>query len=115
MRIIIAATTLLFTLFPGLARAQTTYTWNGSVSNAWNVPANWTPGSGFPLAGDHAVIVAAANNPLLDSPRSVTDLRVNSGVLDLNGFTLTTTGNGVFNAGAVNNGTLAPNLSLIHI
>lgn len=102
---------LLLGLTPVAMIAQTTYTWNGSTSNAWNVAANWTPGSGFPTATDHAIIVAAANTPLLDMSRSVVNLTVNGGTLNLNGFTLTSTGNGALNGGAVNNGTFSPNTS----
>jgi hypothetical protein len=100
---------LLLGLSPQVVEAQTTYTWNGSTSSAWNVPANWTPGTGFPSATDHAIIIAAANTPLLDMSRSVVNLTVNGGTLNLNGFTLTSTGNGALNGGAVNNGTFSPN------
>lgn len=96
-------------LAPMVLAAQTSYTWNGSASSAWNNAANWTPNSGFPLAADHATIVAAGNMPVLDMARSVTNITVTSGSLDLNGLTLTSTGNGAFNGGTVNNGTFAAN------
>lgn len=100
---------LLVAFLPFFAAAQTSYTWNGSASSAWNSAANWTPNTGFPLAADHATIVAAGASPVLDMSRSVTNLTLTSGTLDLNGFTLTSTGTGAFNGGAMNNGTLAPN------
>ena len=100
---------LLLLLVPLFAMAQTSYTWNGSLNGAWNNAANWTPSTGFPLAADHATIVAAGTMPILDMARSVTNLTVSSGSLDLAGFTLTHTGNGSFSGGAVNNGTLSPN------
>ncbi len=103
----------LFVLLLGLAPvamiAQTTYIWNGSTSNAWNVPANWTPATGFPLPADNAVIVSAGTPPVLDATRAVTNLTVNSGTLDLGGFTLTATGNSTFNGGTIANGTFAAN------
>lgn len=37
-------------------------TWNGSISQDWNVPANWTP-SGVPTLGHCVVIPPSANNP----------------------------------------------------
>ena len=91
------------------ATAQTTYTWNGSVSSAWNLNSNWTPNTGFPLAPDHAVIATGANQPLLDVNRSVTNLAISSGTLDLNGRTLMTTGVGSYSGGVMQNGTLALN------
>ncbi|MBS1945936.1 MAG: hypothetical protein JST98_12265, partial [Bacteroidetes bacterium] len=89
--------------------AQVSYTWNGSASSSWNNPLNWTPSSGFPLAADYATIVVAGAAPQLDMARSVANITVNGGVVDLNGFTLTCTGNGTFNGGAVNNGTFTAN------
>jgi len=100
---------LIPALLPLASFAQTSYTWNGSANSAWNNAANWTPNSGFPLATDDATIVAAGNAPMLDMARNVTNLTVFGGTLDLNGFTLTSTGNGSFSGGAVNNGTFAAN------
>ncbi|HOY29712.1 MAG TPA: hypothetical protein PLR96_12105, partial [Flavobacteriales bacterium] len=100
---------LLLGLAPVAMIAQTTYIWNGSTSNAWNVPANWTPATGFPLPADNAVIVSAGTPPVLDATRAVTNLTVNSGTLDLGGFTLTATGNSTFNGGTIANGTFAAN------
>lgn len=100
---------LLPLLIPIASWAQTTYTWNGSASNAWNTAANWTPATGFPTAADHAIIVSGANPTRLDMARSITNITVNSGTLDLNGFTLTSTGDGNFTGGVVNNGTFAAN------
>ncbi|MFN7015441.1 MAG: hypothetical protein ACK4ON_14340, partial [Bacteroidia bacterium] len=83
--------------------AQTTYTWNGSVSTDWNTAANWTP-SGIPTASDHAIIVTASNNLVLTTNQSITNFTINSGIIDLNGFQLTTTGNVALNNGTINGG-----------
>lgn len=90
--------------------AQTSYTWNGSVSTAWNTAANWTP-SGVPAAADHITIVTGSNNCILNAAATVTNITITSGTLNLGGFTLTAQGNGVFTAGTVSNGTLTINAS----
>ncbi|MCB9164979.1 MAG: T9SS type A sorting domain-containing protein [Flavobacteriales bacterium] len=100
---------LLLALIPAALHAQTTYTWNGSTSSAWNLASNWTPSTGFPLAGDNAVVVAAGIPPALDISRSLTHLTLNSGSLDLGGHVLTASGNGTFNSGTVDNGALVAN------
>lgn len=102
-------TSLALLLLAAASQAQTTYTWNGSAGTAWNNAANWTPNTGFPLATDNATIVSTANAPVLDVDRTVNNLTMTSGTLNLNGRTLTSTNNGTFNGGAVNNGTFAPN------
>lgn len=100
---------ILALLAPGDASAQVTYTWTGAVNSAWNNTGNWTPATGFPLAVDNAVIPAAAGPVVLDSPRSVNNLTVSTGALNLNGLSLTVNGNGAFSGGTVNNGTLVFN------
>jgi hypothetical protein len=81
------------------------YTWNGSASSDWNTAANWTP-VGIPGLGDDVIVFAATNNCVLDAPRTLLTLTVNSGVLDLNTNTLIVTANASFSAGNVDNGTL---------
>lgn len=100
-----AATITVLLCFTGTA--QVTYTWTGASGNAWNNNANWTPNTGYPLAADNAVIPAGSSSVLLDIPRSVNNLTISTGTLDLNGLSLTVGGNGIFSSGAVNNGTLA--------
>lgn len=87
---------------------QTTYTWNGSNSSAWNDNLNWTPNTGFPLAADDAVITSSGFSPVLDATRSITNLTLSSGTFDLNTFILTITGTATFTSGNVNNGTISP-------
>ncbi len=100
---------LFLILISGSASAQTTYTWTGAANTAWNNAANWSPATGYPLVADNAVIVTTANSPVLDADRTITNLTVTSGTVDLGARTLTYTGTGTFTSGAVNNGTLAPN------
>ncbi|MES2774112.1 MAG: hypothetical protein V4722_08000 [Bacteroidota bacterium] len=72
---------LLFTA----ARAQT---WNGSVSNNWNTPGNWT--GGLPTGASNVTIPGAlAVYPVLNSNVTINGITMNSGSrLDVNGFTL---------------------------
>ncbi len=84
--------------------AQTAYTWNGSTSTAWNVATNWTP-NGVPTAADYVTIVTGGNNCILAGNTTVTNLTITTGVLNLNGFTLNTTGAVACNGGTCNNGT----------
>ncbi|HEX9509538.1 MAG TPA: T9SS type A sorting domain-containing protein [Puia sp.] len=93
-------------LFLQTAKSQTSYTWNGSVSTAWNTPANWTP-NGIPGAADNVKIVTAGNSCLLNTSTHLTNITLTSGTLDLGGFTLTVDGaTAAFNAGAIQNGAL---------
>ncbi len=94
----------LIILFIGITTfAQTTYTWNGSVSTDWNTAANWTP-AGIPSATDHIIINTAPNNLVLLSNQTVTNFTINSGLIDLNGFQLSTSGNVALNNGTINGG-----------
>ncbi|MCC6251914.1 MAG: hypothetical protein IT238_05580 [Bacteroidia bacterium] len=58
------------------------YTWNGSVSNAWNNASNWTP-NGIPDVIDNVTISTSTPNPCV----------VNGIVAKANNFTLNGTGN----------------------
>src|SRR5258708_25917619 len=75
-------------LFLQTAKSQTSYTWNGSVSTAWNTPANWTP-NGIPGAADNVKIVTAGNSYLLNTSTHLTNITLTSVTLDLVRFTLT--------------------------
>lgn len=91
------------------AYAQTTYTWTGAANGAWNNNANWSPSSGYPGTLDNAVIVNATNTTVLDASRTIANLTISSGSLDLATSTLLVTGNGTFSGGSVSNGTLTFN------
>ena len=87
-------------------QAQTSYTWTGAVSTAWNNPANWAP-SGTPGAADNVTVVTGGNTCKLGSSQSINNLTLTSGTLDLNGSLLTVNGTTVqLTAGTVQNGTL---------
>ncbi|MDR3716859.1 MAG: hypothetical protein P4L51_28960 [Puia sp.] len=90
------------------ATSQTSYTWNGATSTAWSTATNWTP-NGIPGAADNVTIVTGSNTCALNAARSITNITVTSGTLDLGGFTLSATGNAVFTAGTIKNGTLNVN------
>ena len=84
--------------------AQTSYVWNGTTSTSFTTNTNWTP-NGVPGAADNITIVTGANNCILSGNTTVTNLTITSGVLNLNGFTLNTTGVVACNGGNCNNGT----------
>lgn len=87
--------------------SQTSYTWNGSVSNAWTNTSNWTPNTGFPGASDHVVVVAGTPNSLvLDINRNIINFTITGGTFDLNGLSLTINGNTTFSAGTINYGSI---------
>ncbi|MFH0893231.1 MAG: T9SS type A sorting domain-containing protein [Bacteroidota bacterium] len=81
------------------------YTWTGATSTNWGTATNWSGGI-VPLPTDNVIIVSAANNPVLDAGRSVTAFTMTTGSLNLNGFTLSITGNATFTAGTISNGNI---------
>ncbi|MBX3238547.1 MAG: T9SS type A sorting domain-containing protein [Chitinophagaceae bacterium] len=101
----------LFFLLTGLllsfyTSAQVNYTWSGSVSTSWNNSGNWTP-AGVPTTIDNVQIVTGANNCILDASAVISNLTLTSGILDLNGVTLSVQGTtAVFSSGVVQNGNL---------
>ncbi len=88
--------------------AQTTYTWNGSVSSAWSNSSNWTP-SGVPSGSDAVIINSSSNNPLYDGSSTPSTFTINSGTLDINGYNLTINGTVTLNGGTLTNGTFTVN------
>jgi hypothetical protein len=101
-------TILVIVLIPAWSLAVT-YTWNGSVSSAWNVNANWTPATGFPVSGDIVNLTSgSAPNPcILNSDRTIMTLNISAGMLNLNGFTLTLTSAFSSTGGTVQDGILS--------
>src|ERR1022692_210431 len=88
------------------AKSQTSYTWNGSVSTAWNTAGNWAP-NGIPGAADNVTIVTGSNVCMLNAATSITNVALTCGTLDLGGGTLTVAGaTATFTAGTVQNGTI---------
>lgn len=84
-----------------LTNAQTTFTWNGSSSNAWNTNTNWTP-NGIPTSTDNVIIVTGSNACALASNTSVNNFTLTSGTLNIGTFTFTTNGNALFTSGTIN-------------
>ena len=102
LRILFAAALLL----PAFADA-TSYTWTGAVSSAWGNASNWSPSTGTPDVGDDVTIQTGSNNPTFEEITGLNNFTINSGTLNLNGFTLTISGSSNFNGGAVNNGAVS--------
>lgn len=84
--------------------SQTSYVWNGTTSTNWGTNTNWTP-NGIPGSLDNVTIVTGANNCILAGNTTVTNLTITSGILNLNAFTLNTTGIVACNGGSCTNGT----------
>lgn len=102
-RLLLIASLFLLT---HIAKSQTSYTWNGSLSTAWNTPGNWTP-NGIPGAADNVKIVTGSNTCLLSANTGITNITLTSGTLDLGGFTLTVDGPAAaFTTGTVQNGSV---------
>ncbi|MBS1637065.1 MAG: T9SS type A sorting domain-containing protein [Bacteroidetes bacterium] len=96
---------LIISLFSfAQAFAQSSYTWNGSSSSAWNTASNWSP-NGVPGSADNINIVTAANPCVLSANQTITNLTVTTGTLNLGGFTLNVTGTSALNGGNCINGT----------
>lgn len=95
---------LILTFSITFLTGQTSYVWNGTTSSSYTTNTNWTP-NGIPGAADNITIVTGANNCILSGNVTVTNLTITSGVLNLNSFTLNTTGVVACNGGNCNNGT----------
>jgi hypothetical protein len=81
--------------------------WDGSSSTAWNLAANWD-NNAVPTSGSSVTIdVTAPNQPKLAGNVTVKELKIKTGTLDLNGFTLTLTDKAEFEGGTVKNGFVA--------
>jgi hypothetical protein len=84
----------------GIAIAQT---WNGSVSSIWTNASNWTPNT-VPITTSNVVISTAPNPAILPANTTVANFSMNGGgVLNVNGFTLTVTGDFDLNGATINN------------
>ena len=87
--------------------------WVSAVPSNWNNTANWSTTSGgaggasVPGASDLVTFNASGlGNCTLDIAANVAGITVNgySGIIDINGFNLTTTGINIFTSGTINNG-----------
>jgi hypothetical protein len=102
MRPAIALISLL--LFLQFANAQTSYTWNGSLTSSWNAAGNWTP-NGIPASLDNVTIVTGSHTCQLNTTTTISNFTLTSGTLDMGGDTLTTGTAATFSSGTVQNGT----------
>lgn len=85
-------------------QAQTTYTWKAVATNSsFSNSSNWTP-SGIPGNTDSIVIVSSNFTPTLTSIDTVGSITMNSGSLDLGGFSLFIDRVSNMNGGTVSNG-----------
>lgn len=96
------------TVFVPTSQAQVSYTWTGAASGQWAIPANWAP-AGIPGPLDAVLIQAAPQAPVMDGPRTIANVSIVSGQLDLAGHTLSVTGNGSYSGGAIIQGSLVLN------
>ena len=98
---------VLLMAFLPLASKAVSYTWIGGVSSEWGNAANWSPSSGFPDFGDDVTIQSGAFNPVFEEISGLNNFTINSGTLNLAGFTLVISGASNFNGGSISNGTLS--------
>ncbi|MEQ8471097.1 MAG: PKD domain-containing protein [Marinoscillum sp.] len=54
------------------------FTWNGSVSSAWENADNWSSGS-VPTSSDNVIITTTSNDPIVVDDRAVDNLEIESG------------------------------------
>ncbi len=86
----------------------TSYTWTGTTNTSWTTTTNWSP-NGNPTATDYIVIQTGTNNLVLTGNKTITRFRINSGVMDLNGYTLTVTDQVLMYGGVVEAGKILQN------
>lgn len=109
---------LLLVLTP--AFSQSRY-WIATGSGNWNDAANWSASSGgsggasVPGTGNTAIFDGAASGAcVIDATTTVAGITIAgyTGSLDLNGFTLTSTGTNTFTSGTIDNAGAAATLTL---
>lgn len=95
--------------------------WVAAGASNWNNTANWSTSSGGPggasVPGPSDAVTFNANglgNCTLDVAPNVAGITVNgyTGIIDINGFNLTTTGTNSFVSGTINNGGAAAAVTL---
>ena len=69
------------------AFSQTNYTWTGGTNDDWGTSTNWSP-NGVPGSADYIVIQTGTYYPKLAMDRSVARYKINNGIMNLNGYTL---------------------------
>lgn len=68
-----------------------TWTWVGGSSTNWNTKANWSTVSAAtrPQSGDDVIINSGTFNPIMPGNNTITNLTINSGILDVGTNNLT--------------------------
>lgn len=91
--------------------------WAGSVSNNWNVPGNWNPGTAVPSALDLVIIPDVITDPIISdfSPANCMDLMIQSGsVLTIASNNALTVSNTLTNSAGTDGLVVNSGGSLIH-
>ncbi len=96
---------MLISFLP-LASKAVSYTWAGSVSTEWGNASNWSPSTGTPDFGDDVTIQSGTFSPVFEEIAGLNNFTINSGSLNLAGFTLIISGSSNFNGGNISNGAL---------
>ena len=104
------STFFLFTFFllSSTLCVATTYTWTGNTNTSWTTTTNWSP-NGNPTTTDYIIIQTGTNNLVLTGNKTINRFRINSGVMDLNGYTLTVTNQVLMYGGVVEAGKILQN------
>lgn len=97
---------VLMSLLPFASKAVS-YTWIGGVSTEWGNASNWSPSTGTPDFGDDVTIQSGTFSPVFEEIAGLNNFTINSGSLNLAGFTLSISGSSNFNGGNISNGTLS--------
>jgi hypothetical protein len=97
----------LFLLSSTLCLA-TSYTWTGTTNTSWTTTTNWSP-NGNPASTDYIIIQTGTNNLVLTGNKTIARFRINSGTMNLNGYTLTVTNQVLMYGGVVGAGKIIQN------
>ncbi len=86
-KLLLSIVTFCLIFISTVSEAQTSYTWNGTTNTSWGTSTNWTP-NGVPGSSDYIVIQTGTNALKLTSDKTIERFRINSGTMDLDGYTL---------------------------
>ncbi|MBL7740853.1 MAG: T9SS type A sorting domain-containing protein [Chitinophagaceae bacterium] len=98
-------TAMLLSLITMFSMAASGQTWNGTVSSDWNNRFNWSTGE-VPDIYENVTIsnASAPYQPILSGNVMIGSLTMSHGILDLNGYTLTCSGNVYLTGDSLRNG-----------
>ncbi|MBL7745592.1 MAG: T9SS type A sorting domain-containing protein, partial [Chitinophagaceae bacterium] len=85
-------------------------TWNGTVSSDWNNRLNWSTGE-VPEVNENVTIsnASAPYQPVLSGNVTIASLTMSAGILNLNGYSVTCSGNASFTGDSLFNGKITAN------